>query len=106
MQCFSEARRQSFTCMNIYPFYPSCYTALVLAARLLANLTSHTLRWRGLQNYICLLERTERCWKEDSEEFFALSTAWEPCVSVCQAVALIGNTKQATGEKKSSLVET
>ena len=67
MQCFLEARQQSFTCMNIYPFYPSCYIALVLAARLLANLTSHTLRWRGLQKYICLLERTESCWKEDSE---------------------------------------
>ena len=43
-QCFSEATRQSFTCMNIYPFCPLCHIALVSAFRSFANHTSHTLR--------------------------------------------------------------
>ena len=43
-QCFSEARRQSFTCMNIYPFFPLRHIALVSAFRSFANLTSHTPR--------------------------------------------------------------
>ena len=38
-----EARRQSFTCMNIYPFCPLRHIALVSAFRSFANLTSHTL---------------------------------------------------------------
>ena len=40
-RCFSEARRQSFTCMNICPLR---HIALVSAFRSFANLTSHTLR--------------------------------------------------------------
>ena len=61
--------------------------------------------------------KMETCWKEDSEEFFALfavilqvSTchlcAWGHCVSVCWAMMLIGNAKQATGGGKSGVVET
>ena len=67
--CFSEARRQSYTCMNIYPFFPLrlqhwlwCFDrSLISQATPFADEdceTNHSLR------------RTESCWKEDLEEFF------------------------------------
>ena len=37
-QCFSEARRQSFTCMNIHPFSLLCPIALGSAFPSFANL--------------------------------------------------------------------
>ena len=42
-RCFSEARRQSLTSMNIYPFCPLRHIALVLTFRSFTNLTSHTI---------------------------------------------------------------
>ena len=39
-KCFSEGRRQSFTCMNIHPFSLSCHIALGSAFQSFANLTN------------------------------------------------------------------
>ena len=73
-RCFSEARRQSFTCMNIYPFCLLRHIdlALVSAFRSFANFTSHTLRRS--------LGRTESCWKARS---FALFAAISYYVATC-----------------------
>ena len=57
-----------------------------------------------LVRLICLVGRTESCWKK---EFFTLITAisqvstcylrtWRTCIGVHQAMALIGDAKQVT----------
>ena len=70
IQCFSEARWQSITCMNIYPFWALHRTALVSAFRLfanLANLASHMLHRWSLQVDNRSLGRMESCWKKDMD---------------------------------------
>ena len=65
-RCFSESRRQSFTCMNVFSCSSRCQ-ALVLASQPFTNLASHTL-----QDVACetshSLGRMESSWAEDLVE--------------------------------------
>ena len=107
------ARRQSFT--SIYPSWPLHRTTLVPAFRWFAIIPQAT----PFTDEVCETKLEERkvvrrkTWKS----FFALlatilqvSTchlyAWGPCVGACRTMALIGDAMQATGERKSGLVET
>ena len=101
------ARRQSFT--SIYPLHR---TTLVPAFRWFAIIPQ-------LTDEVCetKLEGRKVVRRKTWKSFFALlatilqvSTchlyAWGPCVGACRTMALIGDAMQATGERKSGLVET
>ena len=106
-RCFSEARRQSFTRMNTYPFCSLCHIALVSVFRLFANLTSHTLRrsfgWKNRKLLEDSVFRTVR-------SHLVLCCNMSPCcvraMGICRAFTVFGDVKQVMGEGKSGPVET
>ena len=64
-QCFSEGRRQSFTCMNIHPFSLLCHIALGSAFQSFANLTNADEACETNHS----LGRAESWWKTRRDSF-------------------------------------
>ena len=109
--CFSEARRQSFTCANINLSCPLCCTKLISTYWSFTKLTSQPFADEDCETILVCLEeqkvagRLGRVFYTVSSLLARFNTSplyfgWEPCVGVCRTMALISNAKQATGEGK------
>ena len=114
MQCFSEARQQSFTCtLSAYCITQNWFQP---SGRLLTLQPHAPFGDETCKTIIVHLKE----WKvigRKTQIFFALFGAsseistchlcgWGPCMSICRAKALIGDAKHAMGEGKSGPVET
>ena len=82
-RCFSEARRQSFTCMNIYPFFSKPHPSQIAwkNGKLLEGSVFRTVR----SHLVLCCNMSPRCMR---------------AMGVCRALALFGDAKQAMVREK------
>lgn len=108
--CFPKTRQADRVSNEYLPFmaYNTGFRFLIICL----SCKPHLSHMRLARLSVCLeeLKVVGRETQKSSFTPFHVSTcylcSWMPCVHICWAVVLIGNTKQATSEVKSSQVET